>query len=309
MSDLKSMPAIAIHGEAYLLQTRTKLDFGATESAFEQGRTAYATRDYTQAIQHYTRAVLALQSDLLSVIFLHRAAAYEMEKDYERSLQDCDCANPTDDSPVPDPYFQRANALLFQNKLWEAALTYVKGADMVPSTCPQRAELVKKRDQLMSVLERGTYQKGSFGNTQQPLQLPVPKLPTTVGLPSQGRIGSLPSEVITLILSHMSVKSRVRLAMTCRYWHEFILCEWAEMWSTVDLTTNDLPIRSSAIQQFLRAVSPHQVRKLKLNLYGVTNIKAGSIFLDDCHRFGSPSEAVIPIIQQLSWDKIESLDC
>lgn len=47
---------------------------------------------------------------------------------------------------------------------------------------------------------------------------------------------SLPVDILRLALPYMTLKSRLQLADTCRYWRGFLLNEWEDMWDTIVIT-------------------------------------------------------------------------
>ncbi|KAI8139967.1 hypothetical protein BJV82DRAFT_672067 [Fennellomyces sp. T-0311] len=114
-------------GDAFSRLTATTLDTISACTAFDEGKRAYAAHDYNEAIQFYTHALEALQSDLLSAIY---------------------CIAPPHMKWTRNAYFIQANALLLQNKVSDAARVYEKGAQCVPETCSQHQVLVARRDEL-----------------------------------------------------------------------------------------------------------------------------------------------------------------
>ncbi|KAI8136670.1 hypothetical protein BJV82DRAFT_661796 [Fennellomyces sp. T-0311] len=64
------------------------LNYNPTNESFEEGKRAFMARKYDDAVSHYTRALEALQADLSSVIFTHRAAAYEKQGRYDLAAED-----------------------------------------------------------------------------------------------------------------------------------------------------------------------------------------------------------------------------
>ncbi|KAI9489370.1 hypothetical protein BDB00DRAFT_791162 [Zychaea mexicana] len=272
--------SIVAHGDAYARIAVAELDFTAIQTAFDQGRTAYASLNYSQAVESYTQALDALYTNLTSIL-LHRAAAYEMQHIYERVLDDCDRADGyqsrSSSSGTPDVYFFRANAHVLQGDLKQGALVYRKGFE----TFPACTELGKKFNQLMAEMETRN------------------KWLTFV----------LPYEIIAKILSMLTMKERIRFASTCRFWNEFIMREWHGMWQTIDTTKRDnMPRCSSTIPSFIRAIQPQQVRNLVLDM---------NDSLDEVEEYESEedkevtvyyrSKLILEAMLQGRWSKLESL--
>ncbi|KAI8139987.1 hypothetical protein BJV82DRAFT_624677 [Fennellomyces sp. T-0311] len=247
MSPSEELPLSAQPGDAFPLLTVRALDATATYDVFERGKHAYALKNYTEAAALFTLALQTLQSDLLSVILLHRAAAYEMEQKYDLAVIDCHRAIPDEPSPRADAYFAKANALLLQNDLNGAFRVYEKGTKCVPQSSTQHAELVTRRDQLLVELDKQ----------------------------NRWMARRLPLELVYNVLSYLPMRSRAQLASTCRFWHNIVLRNWADMWATIDVTTKDVPKYSRGMDRFLQAVSPDQVSTVKLDLYDVTTIDLG----------------------------------
>lgn len=44
---------------------------------------------------------------------------------------------------------------------------------------------------------------------------------------------SLPVDILRMALPYTTLKSRLQLADTCRYWRGFLLNEWEDMWDTI----------------------------------------------------------------------------
>ncbi|KAI8148268.1 hypothetical protein BJV82DRAFT_663650 [Fennellomyces sp. T-0311] len=274
--------AIVAHGNAYTSLTQNHLDLSAVQESFDQAKAAYAAQQYRTAIKSYTNAMNILQKIAMPTLLLHRAAAYEMEHDYDLALNDCQAANKSDHiKMLPDAYLGAASALIFQNKLSEAAQMYEKGINSVPETDCRRVELVKRRDQVVTELDNR----------------------------NQWLVQVLPLEVLHRILSLVTVKDRTRLSQTCRYWHMFMLHQWPEMWSELDATEIGFMIKNPAVRQFLQSKAQAKVKKIKLNMavYDArTAMEDNDRDVQALARW--PSRTVIHFMLRQNWNQIESLE-
>ncbi|KAI8145986.1 hypothetical protein BJV82DRAFT_666536 [Fennellomyces sp. T-0311] len=225
--------ALTKPGDAFRELSVTALNFTATNDAFEQAKHAYATGDYDQAVKLYTSALEALQTDLTSVIHVHRAAAYEMQDKFEQAAQDGLDANPHNTASQPDPYLTLGSALFLHGQLRESAATYKIGVNVVPKMHPQHGALVKKYQQTLAFIEK---------QNQLMAQL-------------------LPFEVISNILAKLSIKDRARVGMTCRFWNKYIFEKWPYMWETINTFTDlsGYPRRGAGL---IDAIRGDQVRNL-----------------------------------------------
>ncbi|KAI8136669.1 hypothetical protein BJV82DRAFT_675787 [Fennellomyces sp. T-0311] len=224
-------------GDTHSILTVTALKFGTVNEAFEEGKRAYAVQKYDDAVKHYTCALEALQTDLSSVIYVHRAAAYEMQSKYDLAAADGQEANPHNNAVCPDPYFAQANALYLNDQMHDAEIVFQRGAELVPKTFPQQNMLAVKYAQV-SALKNNQNQHLS--------QL-------------------LPYEVLSRILSQLSIMDRAHLGMTCRFWNDYMFRKWPHMWHTVNLQ-KDFPGMGIdfVAETYLEAIDGTQVRELHL---------------------------------------------
>ncbi|KAI8139368.1 hypothetical protein BJV82DRAFT_672648 [Fennellomyces sp. T-0311] len=220
-------------GDAFRWLTVTTLNFATMNDAFEQGKHAFETHDYHQAVEHYTSALKALQQDLAAAIFVHRAVAYEMQGKYESAVDDGRAANPYQRATRADPYLTLGNALFLSNQLRESAAVYKHGAEIVPETCSRHDTLITKHRQVQNAMEKQ----------------------------NQFIYRLLPFEVLSRILSMLSIKDRATLAITCRFWNNYIFKKWSYMWETID-TRKDLPDYPEKGAALIEAIHGDQVRNL-----------------------------------------------
>ena len=220
-------------GEAFQLLSVTKLHFASTNEAFEQGKLAYIARDYDRAVQLYTCALADLEADVKSVIHIHRAAAYEMLSKFDQAAQDGRDANTDKNAVQPDFYLTLGSALFLNNQLREAVAVYQRGAMTVPETHPRHNALVKSHRRALDFMEKR----------------------------NQFMAHVLPFEVLSSILSKLSIRDRARLGMTCRFWNTYIFQKWPYMWHTID-TYKDLFGYPKRGARLIDAIRGDQVRKL-----------------------------------------------
>ncbi|KAI8140002.1 hypothetical protein BJV82DRAFT_672101 [Fennellomyces sp. T-0311] len=71
----------------------------------------------------------------------------------------------------------------------------------------------------------------------------------------------LPSEVISCILSELSLMDRGQLGMTCRFWNKHVFQIWPHMWQTVDANM-DLFKCPDKYTSFFNAIRGDQVRNI-----------------------------------------------
>ncbi|KAI8139986.1 hypothetical protein BJV82DRAFT_716111 [Fennellomyces sp. T-0311] len=249
------------------------LDLTATQDAFYEGLKSYASHNYKQAIKFYIRALNALESDLLAVIRLHYAAACEMDQKYNRGFEDYDDSERSQTPSIPNILADTASLIVRDDKLEPFFRIDTKGLETTR-----------------------TYYKPSkhSENFHNDLQKP-----------HQWQPHKLPFEMVTQVLSHLPLKSRVQLAMTCRSWYSFIMSEWDEMWSTIDFTRDKPSSKPPATQQLLQAISSNQVRKVKMDMNNMPELVPEILDNEDIsHGQGG----LISAIKQLNWDKIGWLD-
>ncbi|KAI9493953.1 hypothetical protein BDB00DRAFT_938714 [Zychaea mexicana] len=241
LSKLLRLPPLASQGESHSLLTVTELDLTATQHAFEQGKQAYAAQNYDQAVELYTRALKSLQTDLESVILLHRATAWEKQNNYQRTVEDAELANPNESLTRPDPYFVRANALFFQTKLIEATRAYEKGLEMVlDKYSSERAILTDKFQQLTALIPQR----------------------------NQWMIQLLPFEVLSRIFMYMDISGRVRFALTCRFWHNLNLHQRPALCHTLNIK------EIAKASPFLAAIPPNVPKRINSELTGFGSSRA-----------------------------------
>ncbi|KAG2228220.1 hypothetical protein INT45_011012 [Circinella minor] len=242
------------HGDAYKTLTQTQFrDCSIARESFENGKEAYAAHNYTKAIESYTRTIESLTSNL-SMVLMHRAAAFEMKNKYDLAFLDgqrainniniTNIANDSDNiSSVRDAYVTTSNVLIHKNQLKEAASKYQQALEIIPSTSTHHLELVQRHRQVtIEIQNRNIW-----------------------------LIQYLPHEVISRIISFLSFSERGQLALTCRFWCNFILDQYSDMWRTIDPMDPKFPTQLTSIQRSLRSVVPHRVGKVKLYLENKRN--------------------------------------
>ncbi|KAI8141078.1 hypothetical protein BJV82DRAFT_187824 [Fennellomyces sp. T-0311] len=269
--------AIVTHGDTHLSLTCRNLDLTTTQEAFDNGNHAYAADDYTGAIDSYTQALNILRAKIASVILLHRAAAYEMEHDYTSALRDGSQANPNDNSPEPDPYIAKGNALTFQNNLKSAALVLKKGIDNVDATHPGYPRLVKRHKQLLDEMDRR----------------------------NRWMMNILPYEVISRILANLSFDDRHRLSQTCCFWRSFMLREWSPMWSTIDASEMPTPVHKT--DRLLDMVPSDSVKRVKLDSITETIFIIVEGNMQRIDSSDTVSGRILKTMMEQKWNHIESL--
>ncbi|KAI7873793.1 hypothetical protein K492DRAFT_211934 [Lichtheimia hyalospora FSU 10163] len=79
---------------------------------------------------------------------------------------------------------------------------------------------------------------------------------------------TLPVDILRRALPYMSLKSRLQLADTCRYWREFLLNEWEDMWDTIDIVTRDSKdnINSTDLKRVLLHAPRDKIRHLSFQM-------------------------------------------
>ncbi|KAI8139996.1 hypothetical protein BJV82DRAFT_624708 [Fennellomyces sp. T-0311] len=224
----QNIPAL-IPGEAYAHFSRTQFDLSSTQLTFEQAKQAYGKAHFEEAVSLYTQVVVSLQTNILSTVLVHRAAAYEMLQQYDQALQDSKSA--TDASSHVDGYLAEASAYYFQHKPGRAVATYKKAL----TQWPQHTLISKKHDQIIKETDEH----------------------------NQWIVRKLPYEILSRILSLASIHDHIQLAKTSRFWYRFMMHDWPDMWNKIDART-DLPTRSPAIYRFLEQVPRHKVRNVIL---------------------------------------------
>ena len=237
------------HGDAHKTLTQTQFrDCSIAKESFENGKEAYAAHNYTKAIESYTRTIASLTSNL-SMVLMHRAAAFEMKRQYDlafldgqRAINNTNTTNITDDSDnassVRDAYITTSNALIHKNQLKEAALKYQQVLEIIPSTSTHHLELVQRYRQLTAEIEKR----------------------------NKWVIQYLPREVVYRIVSFLPLPERGQLALTCRFWYNLVLGQSTDMWRIMDPMDPKFPTQLTSIQRLLRSVVPDRVGKVKLYL-------------------------------------------
>ncbi|KAI9276871.1 hypothetical protein BDA99DRAFT_567774 [Phascolomyces articulosus] len=271
-STFLKLPSLVQSGDAYSSLTVTNLDLKATQIAFEQGKQAYATQNYSNAVNLFSEAIASLQADL-AVILLHRAAAHEMQENYNQAVDDGHCAESFGGKVTlwPDPYVTQGNALLLQCKLNQAATIFKKGAHQVPSMHPRHTQLANQYHQIMHIIDQ---------HNQWLVQL-------------------LPYEVLSSILSHLSIKDRGRLALTCRFWFDYILRNWTDMWSCINVTKDLRTCRG--FHSLLRLIPGDKVKHVVLHM-----VQSYPRHIDD--NLGYNSMMVLKTMRERQWNQVEYLD-
>jgi stress-induced-phosphoprotein 1 len=99
-----------------------------------KGNSAFAAKDYTTAIDHYTEAIGAAkgEEDAVHVLYSNRSACYSGLKQWEKALEDAEStikANPS----FAKGYGRKGGALHGARKLEEALLAYEEGLKVAPS--------------------------------------------------------------------------------------------------------------------------------------------------------------------------------
>ena len=262
--------------------TLTHLNLTVTNNAFNQGKQAFASHNYEQAIQSYTIALNHLYEDFESTILLHRAVAYEKLYNYQQALDDCIKIKNRTRGDHPDVYWATANILLGHGKLKQAAAIYKEGSNSVPGDAREQFE---KR--YHAVIARQIDH-------------------------NQWLTRSLPHEILSSILSLLSWSARGQLALTCRFWYKFILKGWPEMWSCID-SVHMTPRHPRAVHQLLDQVRAHQVRKVKINLCGLywgsdkEEDNETTITRAQLYGMGDLSRLILKTILNQNWNTIKYL--
>ena len=271
-SPFLQLPLLVKPGDAYSSLTKINLDINATQVAFERGKQAYATQNYDDAVNLFSEAITNLQSDL-SVILLHRAAAYEAQEDYYHTVDDGQQAESLGGKVAlrPDPYVTQANALLLQeNNLNQAAIIFKKAAANVPSTDPQHPQLINQYQQIMN----------------------------TIDLHNQWLVQLLPYEVLSSILSYLSLKERGKLALTCKFWFDYILHNWADMWNCINVTQDLRTCRG--FHSLLETIPGNKVKHVVLHM-----VQSYPRHMDD--NLGYNSMMVLKTMRERQWNQVETL--
>ncbi|KAI9493965.1 hypothetical protein BDB00DRAFT_352176 [Zychaea mexicana] len=199
--DLLYFPELVKPGDSYAMFTVTQLDLSTTLHDFDQGKYAYTNGDYNEAVAFYTQVIDNLRTNLAAAL-CHRAAAYEMQNQYELAFEDSKLDNAIDDYACPDAYLIAASAQYLQGDVCRAARIYKHGsaavASLIPSTSAHPAicdEMLAKHDQIMAAVDK---RNGWMTRL-------------------------LPSEVISNILNQLSIDDRFRLAWTSHFWLNYII--------------------------------------------------------------------------------------
>ncbi|KAI8137131.1 hypothetical protein BJV82DRAFT_363886 [Fennellomyces sp. T-0311] len=236
-------------GESYSQITKTRLDLTITQSTFDQGKRAFNQEQYDQAIDYYTQALQALHKHVVSIILLHRAAAYEMDSKFDEAKQDCEYALTHAKATCPDVYFSYGSACYFTDH-WDAALAaYREGIANVPRDIPQHTALVQKHDRLAKQVDQR----------------------------NQKLVRKLPFEVIHNILSRVSMVDRMQFAQTCRFWNRWLMHEYPYMWYEINGTDLTKPMNTT-----IDWIPQHCVKNVVLDLTPSITIRYdGEAYNDD----------------------------
>ncbi|KAI9245885.1 hypothetical protein BDA99DRAFT_527699 [Phascolomyces articulosus] len=254
--------------DVHSIYTNIQLDLSKAQHDFNQGRNAYVNANYDQAITQYTQLIHHLQSSL-STAFLHRAAAYEKQNQHTLALKDSQAANPNNDGTCPDAFHAMANAYCIQGNLSEAIVTYRHAMTVVPLSHPERSRIDQKYNQLMQrVNER-----------------------------NQWWTCLLPNEVLLLAIIHrLSVKDRIQLSFTCRFWHQFIMQQWdSSLWYEVNIEENTFYHQRNI--ELIDRIPGHSVKKV------ILASKDESQKNDSYHH----SYETLNKIAEIGWNQITSL--
>ncbi|KAI7860010.1 hypothetical protein BDC45DRAFT_495467 [Circinella umbellata] len=193
------------------------LDITSTIKAFQDGKKAYASKKYPDAIDYYTQALNHLKTDLESVILLHRAAAYKQQQEHEIVTKDTELAHRNNNTDGSDDHIVHANALSLDKKHKEALQTYEAGLTASKNNSSDNQHINKplneKRQELFQVLS---------------------------------------NEIISTIVSNLSIKDRIQLSITSRSWNTFIQ-QWRSTCYNVNLH-QDLSIDLTIDKKILNAI-------------------------------------------------------
>ncbi|KAI9250886.1 hypothetical protein BDA99DRAFT_575248 [Phascolomyces articulosus] len=276
--------------------TSTHLDLTTTQNAFEQGRHAYSTQNYAQAMDFYTQALDALHHNVESIILLHRAVVYEKLHKYQEAMDDCMQVEVNINNNnqrqqqvhqhCPDLYWMKACIFIRYSELFEAACTYKKGSDTlsIQTFLDQKKQLHNQYDRVMKEIE---YQ-------------------------NHWLMRRLPYEIVSNILSFMSWETQGQLALTCWFWYKFILQAWPGLGSHIDATIGH---RSRLLCQFVQRLPPHHAKTLKLELcdmddfsfFRFHDINLPQITWHESDS-NSNSNIVFKNLIEHGWNKIETLN-
>ncbi|KAI9276917.1 hypothetical protein BDA99DRAFT_121311 [Phascolomyces articulosus] len=249
-TNLKNYPFIC-HGDAYKTLTQTQFrDCSVIKESFEQGKKAFAAKNYKWAVNSFTQTIESLASNL-SMVLMHRAAAFEMQQKYESAFNDGQRAiyniansstlniySDTHHATLRDAFITTSNALIHQNLLKEAALQYRQAIEILPMVSPYFLELSLRHRQVTAEIANRNKWLNRY----------------------------LPREVVFRIVSFLPLEDRGQLAMTCRFWYDLVLSQSSDMWRLMDVTDPKFPGKLASIQKLLRSVVPNRIGKVKLYL-------------------------------------------
>ncbi|KAI9274506.1 hypothetical protein BDA99DRAFT_497720 [Phascolomyces articulosus] len=243
----------------------------------DTGKLALYENRYQDAIACFDDALGNIKSHLLSTISLYRAAAFELAGHYQLAYNDACSAIQYANHASAEGYLCAGKLLLLQDNLREAALNYHRGVTHVPRSNPSHSALVNMQQTVAAEIDRRNTWK-------------------------------LPYDVVSHIISLLSLKDRVHFAATSKFWRNYIF-KSAAMWHTLDISPK---LSTYSTNQLMMAATKQHVRKLKLyskealNLvakYGWENIE--SLVLDIGDWLGS--DALVRHVFQLNHRSLRKL--
>ena len=110
---------------------KAKKDSSNPESLKEAGNKAFLSKNYEEAVKHYTLAIEITMETPNHIYFANRANAYLELHNYEECIADCNQAIKVDPSFIKS-YFRKAKAQINQSKLPDALKTLREGLEIDP---------------------------------------------------------------------------------------------------------------------------------------------------------------------------------
>jgi stress-induced-phosphoprotein 1 len=142
-----------------------------------KGNAAFAAKDYTTAIDHYTEAISAAkgEEDAVHVLYSNRSACYSGLKQWNKALEDAESTIKSNPS-FAKGYGRKGGALHGARQLEEAIQAYEEGLKIAPSD----AALKKGLEDVNRALESEASSSGPGGK-----DVPGPSNDAKVGCQSK----------------------------------------------------------------------------------------------------------------------------
>ncbi|KAI8099633.1 uncharacterized protein BX664DRAFT_289846 [Halteromyces radiatus] len=178
---------------------------------FEDGRQAFATSQYKEAVDYFTRAINLQPSHI--TLLDSRSAALEKLKDWEAAIKDAKAVVKL--SPcVSKGYLRLGKLLCLQQRFSLALQAYRRGCEKVTTTDTRYPLLVSLKSDMENKIKLNSQK---MHGQRDPIKI-------------------LPYDVLDLIFTQLPFHRRVACMQVSKHWQRFLL-GWSGMWRDMDFIT------------------------------------------------------------------------